>query len=645
MPFLNWIGKDKILTHHVEVPFRVLEHRYGYNGSNPTSTVPTHGGNKIIHGDNLVALKALLSEYEGRVDCIYIDPPYNTGNEKWRYNDNVNDPHILKWLGEVVGAEGEDFTRHDKWLCMMYPRLVLLRQLLSDKGAIFISIDDNEVSRLRTICDDIFGSNCFKGDIIWHKTYSPRNDSKGIPTETDHILVYSKSKEWLPKRLERDESMDESYSNPDNDFAPWTSSDPYAPEANTHQGMVYAVQNPFNGELIYPTNGRHWAIDQEDIKDSLNGWCEYELREIDDANRRAAICGVSIETVRSRVKAIMLKNTLEKSRKAAQDVLETGPWPRFYFTRNGKGGIRKKTYLTAVEGKLITTFWDYSEVGHTDAATKELKAIFGGHSPFETPKPSTLIERIIQISTDEDSVVLDAFAGSGTTGHAVLSQNKKDKGNRKFVLVEMLDYAEDITAERLRRVISGYPYRGKIKETLYERKLTASNLPKVPKFLEEANAIRETNIGRYTKIAKPTVKNNAIVVIGEMIIDGEMPGLGGDFDFYELGEKLFTETHTLNENIGVDKIREYIYYSETHQHLNRPRSEEHPYLLDYYDGTGYFFYYEQNRKTTLSMETLSIVPHKADHYVIYADVCTISKEQLANLNISFKKIPRDINRF
>lgn len=527
----------------------------------------------------------------------------------------------------------------------MYPRLVLLRQLLSEKGAIFISIDDNEVSRLRTICDDIFGANCFKGDIIWHKTYSPRNDSKGIPTETDHILVYSKSSDWLPKRLERDEKMDESYKNPDNDVAPWTSSDAFAPSASSHQGMVYAVQHPFNGNLIYPTSGRCWSWGQEDLFNEMNLWCKYELRDLDDAEKRAEICGVPVETVRPGVKALMLKGSLEESREKAQQVLGTGPWPRFYFTKNGKGGIRRKTYLTAVDGKLITTFWDYTEVGHTDAATKELKAIFGGRSPFETPKPSSLIERIVQIATDEDSIVLDAFAGSGSTAHAVLTQNNKDKGIRKFVLIELMDYAETITAERVRRVMSGYPYNGKVKEEIYRKSLTSANLPKVPELLEAANSIREANAERFTKIAKPTVKDNAIVVVAEQNVDGMMPGLGGGFDFYELGENLFTDEDTLNESVGEVKIREYIYFSETRQYLSRPQSKDYPYLLDYNDGTGYFFYYKPSELTTLSPETLSIVPTKADHYVIYADVCTISKEQLAKLNITFKKIPRDITRF
>lgn len=169
MPTLHWIGKDKVINHHVEVPFKVLEHRYGFHGDNPDDQSETHSGNKIIHGDNLVALKALLPEYEGKIDCVYIDPPYNTGNEGWVYNDNVNDPHIRKWLGEVVGAEGEDLTRHDKWLCMMYPRLRLLQQLLSPRGVIFISIDDNELSNLRLICDEIFGMSNFIGIRSWFK--------------------------------------------------------------------------------------------------------------------------------------------------------------------------------------------------------------------------------------------------------------------------------------------------------------------------------------------------------------------------------------------------------------------------------------------------------------------------------------------
>ncbi|MFC2490398.1 MAG: site-specific DNA-methyltransferase [Prevotella sp.] len=586
MPTLHWIGKDKVINHHAEVPFRVLDHKYGYRGEQPADKTATHSGNKIIHGDNLEALKALLPEYEGRVDCIYIDPPYNTGNEGWVYNDNVNDPHIRKWLGEVVGAEGEDLSRHDKWLCMMYPRLRLLQQLLSENGVIFISIDSNELKNLQLICDEVFGSNCFVNIISWQRTYSPRNDSKGIVNEVEYVLVYSKVQDWQPLKLPRTAEMDAKYANPDNDVAPWTSDNPNAPGASTHQGMVYAIQHPFTGELIYPASKSCWRYNQETMLDIMNGWCGYELRDIDDAKNRAAVCSIPVDEVRPNVLAIMLKEPLELSRNKAKEIYDKGPWPKFYFTKRGKGGIRRKTYLTNLDGRVPTNFWPFSEVGHTDEAKKELISIFGGKAPFDTPKPTRLLERMLSIATGKDSIVLDSFAGSGTTAHAVMMRNKEDGGNRKFILIELMDYAESITAERIRRVMNGY--------------------------------------GEGKKAVE---------------------GLGGSFDYYELGEPLFNEDGTLNEAVGADKIRAYVYYTETHQHLARQQDTDYPYLLDYHGGTGYFFYYEPDNVTTISYDILHIVPQKAEHYVIYADVCTLGKAQLAKMNIVFKKIPRDINRF
>ena len=177
MPTLEWIGKEKVINHHQEVPFRVLDRQYSFD-ENGQHAEDNGSENMIIHGDNLEALKALLPRFEGQVKCIYIDPPYNTGNENWVYNDNVNDPKIKKWLGEVVGKEGEDLTRHDKWLCMMYPRLKLLQKLLAEDGAIFISIDDNEQANLKLICDEIFGASNFITTIIWHKNYAPKSSAK-----------------------------------------------------------------------------------------------------------------------------------------------------------------------------------------------------------------------------------------------------------------------------------------------------------------------------------------------------------------------------------------------------------------------------------------------------------------------------------
>ena len=644
MPTLQWIGKEKVVSHHHDVTFRTLEHQYGFRVDDPDDTSETFSGNKIIHGDNLEALKALLPEYEGRVDCVYIDPPYNTGNENWVYNDNVNDPQIRRWLNQVAGAEGEDLSRHDKWLCMMYPRLTLLRQLLSNSGAIFVSIGDDECAHLRLIMDEIFGRQCFVGDVIWQKTYSPRNDAKGIPTEAEHILVYGRQIGWQPNKLERTENMDSKYSNPDNDALAWTSSDAFASDAATHQGMVYAIQHPFTGTLLYPYQGAHWRYDQQTMLDYMNGWCEYELQDLHDDERRAEVCGIPASQVRPGVKAIVLKQSLEESRTKAQAVYDRGQWPRFYFTKGGQGGIRRKTYLENVEGKLVTNLWPYTEVGHTDEAKKELKEYFGGKSPFDTPKPTRLIERILQIATKEDSIILDAFAGSGTTMHAALRLNKRDHGMRKTILIELMDYAKSITAERVRKVMAGYDFQGKKKETLYAKKLTVTALKKMDRWLGEANDVMEMQRPNYDEV-KLQLADNTLSVVGSKTFNGHRDGLGGQFDFYELGKRLFLDDGNLNEDVGEDKIRQYIYYTETHEPLTRQRDAEYPYLLDFKDGTGYFFYYEKGQQTCLSLETLDTVVKKADRYVIYADTCSLSPEMLQRLNIVFKKIPRDINQF
>ena len=526
----------------------------------------------------------------------------------------------------------------------MYPRLALMRQLLSPKGAIFISNDDNEQSRLKLVCDAIFGENCFVGNIIWQKTYSPRNDSGGIPTATDYITVYGKKPGWKPKRLERTEEMDSKYKNPDNDFAPWTSSDAFGPNAATHQGMVYAIQHPFTGEYVYPYSTGCWRYSQDEMFAIMNGWCEYEYKDLDDAERRAQVCGVKVEDVRPGVKAIVLKNTLEESRIAAQKIYDRGQWPRFYFTSKGLGGFRRKTYLTKVEGKLVTNFWSYDEAGHTDGAKKELKRIFEGRCPFDTPKPSSLIERILQIATDDDSIVLDAFAGSGTTAHAVLSQNKQDHGTRKFILIELMDYADTTTAERVKRVITGYAYKGKEEEEIYSKKLTPKNIVKAAEFLKEAEMISQMRADEYAKVSKPKIADNCIKVIGTKVYDERMEGVDGDFNFYELGDPLFIDENTINEEVGEEAIRQYIYYSETKHALNRPRSKDDPYLLDRWDGTAYYFNYQADSLTALDDDVLPL-KEKAEHTIYYADVCYLSDDELKALGITFKQIPRDISRF
>jgi len=405
------------------------------------SDAPNH---IIIEAENLHALVTLSYTHAGMIDVMYLDPPYNTGNKDFVYNDSYID--------------SEDSYRHSKWLSFMEKRLKIAKTLLSEKGVIFISIDDNEQANLKLLCDEIFGYDSFMGNISWQRTYSPRNDKKGIVREVEYISVYGKNPDWTPKKLERTAEMDAKYKNPDNDFAPWTSDNPNAPGAVTHQGMVYAIQHPFTGELLYPAITSCWRYQQDEMLRIMQGWAPYELKDIDDASKRAEICGIAPEEVRAGVMAIMLAVPLEEAKASAEAVLKRGQWPKFYFTKNGKGGIRRKTYLQNVEGRIITNLWPYEEVGHTDEAKKELKKQFDGNAPFDTPKPTRLIQRIEQIASDSNSIILDFFAGSGTTMQATMQLNAEDGGHRQCILVtnNENDICEEVTYERNRRVIQGY---------------------------------------------------------------------------------------------------------------------------------------------------------------------------------------------
>ena len=521
MPTLEWIGKDKVINHHQEVPYRILDKKYTYNAESSE--------NMIIHGDNLLALKSLLPQYEGKVDCIYIDPPYNTGNEKWVYNDNVNDPRIKKWLGEVVGPEGEDLSRHDKWLCMMYPRLKILYKLLSERGVIFISIDDTEYANLKLLCDEIFGISCFVSNMIWRSSDNSNNDAKQISSDHNSTLIYSKRPMWHPNKI-FDESKRSHFKNLDNDpRGPHFDGNPLN-SPNPRENLRFNIISPQGKVIAPPPNGWRWS-----------------------------------------------KETL-------QEKIDSG---EIYFTDDGSS-IRRRTYLCDMEGLPPSSLCvDINVTGSTRTAKYEQKSIFRelkASEVFPTPKPTALIQYVLSIGSSKDSIILDSFAGSGTTAHSVLKQNKQDGGNRKFILVEMMDYADTITAERVKRVIDGY--------------------------------------GEGSKAVE---------------------GLSGDFSYYELGAPLFNEDKNLNEEVGEDEIRKYVYYMETKLPLE-VGADDNRYYMGKANDTAYYFYYEKNKPTTLNREFLSTVKTKASGYLIYADVCALPKETLDKNGIVFKKIPRDIKK-
>ena len=521
MPTLEWIGKDKVINHHQQVPYRVLEEKYTYNAEK--------SDNMIIRGDNLEALKALLPKYEGRIKCIYIDPPYNTGNEGWVYNDNVNDPKIKKWLGEAVGKEGEDLSRHDKWLCMMYPRLKLLQRLLSDDGAIFISIDDNEIKYLRLILDEIFGSQCFVHELIWKNKYGPGAFTRGVGNVHEYIVCYSK-KPLLTVTAPLSQEEIDKYKLTDSkvEVRGGYITQPLATRSKDDRpNLVYPVY--YQGEEIWPD--KQWIWEKARL---------YTAIENDE---------------------VVFNN-------------QSGKWSvRFkQYLRDENGVIRKGKPISILIGP-------YNQDG-----SKEIEALFG-ERVFNNPKPKELIKYLLSFvfddKEDNEGIYLDSFAGSGTTAHAVLDLNK-DGGNRKFILIEMGDYADSITAERVKRVIDGYGS-------------------------------------------------------GKQAVEGT----GGDFTFYDLGQALLLPDGNLNEEVDTARIREYIWYMETKTPLTET-TNENPYYLGTSNNTGYYFFYEKDRITTLGYEFLATIKEKSEGYLIYADLCTIPDEELKRYNITFKKIPRDI---
>ena len=400
MPTLDFKGKQHIYAHHLTVPHRPLVPDAD-KSLNPADA----DDNLIIHGDNLHALKALLPRYAGKVKCIYIDPPYNTGNEGWVYNDRVNSPLMKAWLKENSPVDGEDLERHDKWLCMMWPRLQLLRELLADDGVIFVSIDDNEQHHLRMLMDEIFGEGNFVANIIWQKIFSPKNTAKYFSQDHDFILGYARDiGEWAPNRLQCSEQAMSRYRNPDNDpRGPWSSSDLTA--RNYYSRGTYEVTSP-SGAKFAPSIGNYFRVSPD------------RFSELDKEGR-------------------------------------------IWWGPEDTNMPRLKRYLSEVkEGVVPQTLWVYSEVGHTQGAKQELVSLMQferSEDVFNTVKPSSLIKQILRIATDPDTVVLDSFAGSGTTAQAVLALNQEDGGNRKFILVECENYADTITAERVRRVINGVP--------------------------------------------------------------------------------------------------------------------------------------------------------------------------------------------
>jgi len=532
MATLNWIGKEAVVNHHLQVPFHLLKDVPDLACGEPGD------GNLIVQGDNLVALKALLPYYAGQVKCIYIDPPYNTGNENWVYNDNVNSPVIREWLGKVVGKEGETLDRHDRWLCMMYPRLALLKRFLRSDGSIWISMDDSEIDLLRVLMDEIFGRERFIACNVWQKRYS-RENREAIGDVHEYVLIYAIDPEEFKaarNRVPLTEEQAKIYKNLNNDPKGRWRGIPMTAQG-WRPNQMYEIVAPA-GVVHRPPEGRCWSM------------IESEFMKLRDEGR-------------------------------------------VYFGKDEKSQPSVIRYLDEVDGFVPWTWWPHEEVGHTDEARKEIQGLFTTQTAFDTPKPTRLLERVLQIASKPGDLILDSFAGSGTTGHAVLKLNQAEpnKEPRRFILVEIEPkIAREVTAERVRRVAEG-----------------------------------------YTK-AK----------------GGGVEGVGGAFRYCELGEPLFDENGKIRETVSFADLARHVYFSETGEPLPRERVSKSPFLGSCRGVSIYLLYNgvlrdkSANGGNVLTRAVLAELPPFDGQKVIYCAGCLLGKDRLQAERIIVRQTPYEI---
>ena len=476
MPTLDWIGKRAVLNHHREIPFHLLKHNSGLSTGDPAA------GNLVVQGDNLLALKALLPYYAQQVKLIYIDPPYNTGAENWVYNDAVNSPEIREWLGAVVGGELTDLTRHDKWLCMMYPRLQLLKKFLRDDGLVCVSVDDNEAARLTVLMDEVFGANNHVETLIWKKSYGGGSKSKHFVNQHEYILCYARFLDRVPAlTLPPDEKALRYYKYRDEHFptrGPYRLQPLATNSMDPRPNLRYAI--PHEGEEVWPE--KQWQWSKERALEAL-------------ANN-----GLVFSRRRDRQLNVSYKQ----------------------YLRDESGEDRAQKPFSIIDGI------------YTQQGTNEIKRMFGDGKAFSFPKPRALIEHLLRVATEPDDLVLDSFAGSGTTGHAVLSLNAQDGGRRRFVLIELdKSIASEVTARRLRMAVDGYsPAEG-----------------------------------------------------GEPVA-----ALGGGVRFCELAESLVDQSGAIRDEVTFVELAQHVYFTETGLPLVHRTTEDGP-LLGVEHGTAVYLLY------------------------------------------------------
>lgn len=551
MPTLYFKGKTFLQNYHHAVKFHNLVPKKDKSQNN----VPSLDDNLVIHGDNLKALKALLPTHAGKIKCIYIDPPYNTGNESWIYNDNVASPMIHEWLGNVVARD--DLNRHDKWCCMMYPRLTLLKELLKDDGVIFVSIDDNEVQTLKMLLDEIFGEAQFLGQIINLNNPKGRVLDKYVSVCHEYLLMYSKSP--------------------------------------LQKGALSLDKNSEDIEKDYPE------------EDDLGRFRFIELRnthrEFGKHNRPNLFYPIYVS-----------EKTGELSLKKKSGYIEVSPiwedgfegcwtWGRsktekekaLLIAKSVKNGVKiyRKSYAKGSK-KQLKSIWQNSSF-YTEAGQRMVNEIFNTkEKKFPSPKALDYVKQIIEMCTEDGDIILDSFAGSGTTGHAVLSLNKDDSGNRKFILVECEDYADQITAERLRRVIKGIP--------------NASDL---------------------------SLKDS----------------VGGSFSFFELGEEIEMDKLLEGKNLpSFEDLAKYAFFTATGERFLPSRINKKNFYIGSSSTFEVFLMYHPDKNALKNMALNLEFAEKINNEfpkrpkLVFAPACFMEDYHLKEFNIHFSQLPFEIYR-
>lgn len=514
MPELVFKGKEYVRNHHLTVPYRPL-----VPDAEKSVGDPDLGGNLIIHGDNLHALKALLPRYAGKVDVIFIDPPYNTGNEGWSYSDNVNSPYIKEWLsGNPVNAE--DMLRHDKWCCMMWPRLRMLYELLAEQGVLCVTIDDNEVHRLGAMLDELFGEANQVATFIWRKVDSPNDNKVTITPDHEFVLAYTKTPGAAPIERRLDDSILRAYRQRDDDGHPCR-------------------------DRLLKKNGRNSLR-----RDRPTMWFKIpdpdgnDVWPIHDNGEEACWSKGETEVLR-----LLSENKIVWKRrlKGSREVWEP-------YTRERAPGEPFRPWMTI-----------WNDLPTMRQAKAMLRDIFATADTFATPKPVELIERILTMfpGIGEAPLILDSFAGSATTAHAVLAANARDDRHRRFILVECEEYADTVTAERVRSVARGYHFTGTQRETLLEKRLTWTELKRAATLLEDVENTRRLHEGDFDEI-ETKVADGVLRVVGIRNVAETAPGLGGSFTYCTLGDPVELDALLRGENLpDREALGDWLLYTAT----------------------------------------------------------------------------------